>query len=84
MTKEEQIARANAARRILEDPLWNEAFDDISKQLFKAFNADNMTDEDLVRLHISNKMLSKLKAWFEARITQGNVVTFDPKKENRA
>ena len=84
MDKDTQIARANAARRILEDALWQEAFADISEQLRKAFNSDSMADADLVRLHLSNKMLIKLKAWFEARISQGNVVEFDLKKENRA
>ena len=81
LSPDQKIARGHAAKRLMEDPLWAEAFADIEKQLFDKFKGPGLAEDDMMRLWLSAQMLGRIKSWFEARIGDGKVTAFNLKQE---
>lgn len=81
MSPEEQRSRGINAKRLIEDPMFAEAFANVEKSILNGFRADNLLDADLTRLWISLKMLAKVKAQLEAAISAGAMAEFQLKEK---
>lgn len=73
MTPEEERARANNAKRLLDDPLMIEAWTTVERALQDKFKSGGLTDEDLKRLWLSMQMLNKVKGWLAAVVETGKM-----------
>ena len=72
MTKDEELRRAHAAQRIMEDPLVIEAFAVLEQSAIDTLKSgENLLPEDLARLWITLRLTGKIKAWFGGVIASG-------------
>lgn len=73
----DETARANAARRLLEDPIFDEAFSGVKAALMRAFDGPSMTADDLHRVWLANQMLTKVRTALVAMIETGKLINFE-------
>jgi len=75
MTAQERRARANAARRILDDPLVAETFSALEREYLKRWVESGFADRDgREELHRYVHVLRQFRAQFEAMVADGDVV----------
>lgn len=74
MTPEEELQRANAAREILNSPLWVQAFADIERALLSGIARSAFTDEKL-REKLCQRLacLHDVRAQLETHIDTGRM-----------
>lgn len=78
MTLDQELQRAHAAQRIMEDPLVIEAFETLEKSVIDAMkNGVELTADDLTRLWLTLRLTGKLKAWFGGIIATGTMADME-------
>ena len=84
MTLEEQFAKGEKAKKILENEIISGAFNSIKEDYLDAFSKLDFEDKDkMAEINISLKNLSKLKDKFERVITDGSVAKKKLEKQNK-
>lgn len=74
MTKEQIIAKANHAKRLLEDGVLTEAFASVEKDIFDEWRASDVNDYELRGdLFLTLKSLERLKARLRAILDDGTI-----------
>jgi len=70
----EEKERGVKAKRLLDDPLLEEAFGAVKESIQATFNhIENPTHDDLMRLYMMNKAVDKVKAVLERHIRTGEM-----------
>ena len=66
------IDKGRLAKEVLENPVYQEAFDSIKKELYSQWqNSENQTERE--HLYIAHKMMDKLQSTFKQAVTNGEV-----------
>lgn len=74
MTKEQIIAKANHAKRLLEDEVLTEAFASVEKDIFDEWRSSDVNDYELRGdLFLTLKSLERLKARLRAILDDGTI-----------
>ena len=74
MTKEQIIAKANHAKRLLEDEVLTEAFASVENDIFDEWRASDVNDYELRGdLFLTLKSLERLKARLRAILDDGTI-----------
>lgn len=81
MNDADKIARGNAAKRIVEDKVFQDCFEELERQLFQKFKSPGLPEDDMTRLWLSVQMLGKIKSWFDGVVANGEIAEFQLKKE---
>ena len=69
--RREELARAEEARRILESPLWDQAFRAVESQYSDVFHLDVVDAERLQAAHASVRALRAVRQQLETHIQTG-------------
>ena len=78
MTKDEELRRAHAARRIMEEPLIVEAFEKLERGVIDTLKTtSNLEKEDLERLWITLRLIGKFREMFFGIIESGRMAEFE-------
>lgn len=76
MTKEQIIAKANHAKRLLEDEVLIEAFDAVERDIFTEWRASDVNAYDeRSDLFLTLKCLERLKARLRAILDDGTIAS---------
>lgn len=83
MSEEQDVNRAHAAKRLMEDPLLIEAFDGIRQTILNMIESAPIRDRDGVHeLKLMLKILKDVRAHLELAIADGKVAEFRIKERN--
>ena len=78
MTKDEELRRAHAARRIMEEPLIVEAFEKLERGVIDTLKTtSNLEKEDLERLWITLRLIGKFRDIFTGIMESGRMAEFE-------
>lgn len=70
----EEKERGVQAKRLLDDPLLEEAFKTVKDSIHATFdNIENPSHDDLMRLYMMNKSLEKVKSVLERHVRTGEM-----------
>ena len=76
MTKQERIDRGYHAKRLLDDELLSEAFEEIEKDIFEEWKGTGTNDyEERTDLFLTLKNLERLKARLRAILDDGTLAS---------
>ena len=86
LSQEQEVLRGRRAQRLLRDPLIVEAFEELDRAFYRAFQDTQPTDTStLVHIRLLIKCLAEFKEFFEVVIQTGQIteanVKFGEKEE---
>lgn len=68
----DEIDYGRLAKDVLDNPVYQDAFDRIKKELYSQWqNSENLQEREA--LHLSNKLLGKMQAVFKQAVMNGEV-----------
>lgn len=76
MTKQERIDRGHHAKRLLDDELLSEAFEEIERDIFEEWKSTNVNAyEERTDMFLTLKCLERLKARLRAVLDDGTLAS---------